>query len=328
MRHGGNVWEGGAPEKWLDFSASLRPEGPPAWVMAALRQALGDARYYPDRTMQAARQGLAAYAGVPVESILPTAGGVAAIDLALSLRAGRVLTDGTTFGEYADRAAARGRVHVPAEAAICGPEDTLVICNPNNPTGAALSRADMLARHRAVSARGGELIADEAFIDYCPENSVRDATRGSLTVVGSLTKILCVPGVRLGYVCAAPENIARLERLALPWSLNALAATVAAALPEHLAEIRGDAALNADRRAAFAEALKALGVRALPSQANFLLCDFGRDMAEAAARLKARGILVRTCASFGLGGQWLRLAVRTEEENDRLIEELKKCLES
>ena len=152
MRHGGNVWEGGAPEKWLDFSASLRPEGPPAWVMAALRRALSDARYYPDRAMQAARHGLA--------------------------------------------------------------------------------------------------------------------------------------------------------------------------------EIRGDAALNADRRAAFADALKALGVRALPSQANFLLCDFGRDMTEAAARLKAGGILVRTCASFGLGDQWLRLAVRTEEENDRLIEELEKCLES
>ena len=56
MRHGGNVWEGGAPEKWLDFSANLRPEGPPDWAKDAMRRALSDVRYYPDRAMAAARR--------------------------------------------------------------------------------------------------------------------------------------------------------------------------------------------------------------------------------------------------------------------------------
>ena len=55
-RHGGNVWDGGGPEQWLDFSANLRPEGPPEWVMQAMKDALGDTRYYPDRSMTAARR--------------------------------------------------------------------------------------------------------------------------------------------------------------------------------------------------------------------------------------------------------------------------------
>ena len=63
-----------------------------------------------------------------------------------------------------------------------------------------------------------------------------------------------------------------------------------------------------------------------PSRSSFLLADFRRDMAEAVGRLRARGILVRTCASFGLPGCFLRLAVRTESENDRLIRELEAIL--
>ena len=62
-RHGGNVWQGGRPGDWLDFSASLRPEGPPEWAMQAMREGLSQARYYPDREMRRAREALAEYPG-------------------------------------------------------------------------------------------------------------------------------------------------------------------------------------------------------------------------------------------------------------------------
>lgn len=68
---------GRAPAQWLDFSANLRPEGPPAWVMDAMQRALQEMRYYPELTMRRAKQGLAAYARVPEACILPTAGGAA-----------------------------------------------------------------------------------------------------------------------------------------------------------------------------------------------------------------------------------------------------------
>ncbi len=102
---------------------------------------------------------------------------------------------------------------------------------------------------------------------------------------------------------------------------------VAARLPDELKELKQYARINARRRERFAGALTRLGVQVTPSHANFLLCDFGRDMRKAIDRLKARGILVRSCASFGLADSFVRLSVKTDEENRYFIEELKKCLE-
>ena len=60
MTHGGNVWQGSGPEAWLDFSANLRPEGPPDWVTRTVTQSISRMRYYPDLSMREARRGLAA----------------------------------------------------------------------------------------------------------------------------------------------------------------------------------------------------------------------------------------------------------------------------
>ena len=323
MRHGGNVWDEARPEDWLDYSANLRPEGTPDWVAETLRRAVADTRYYPDRHMRMARQGLAAALGVDADCILPTAGGAQAIDLAISLDAGRVLVQMPTFGEYAERARARGRA--VAAWAEAQPGDTAVLCNPNNPTGEARASAQVLADFAALREKGASLVVDEAFIDYCPEYTVRTRVQPGLTVVGSLTKILCIPGVRLGYVCAASEMIHALEGRMLTWSLNSFAAAIAAELPRHVEEMAADAAATDARREAFAHALTAMGVRALPSRAPFLLADFGRDMTETVARLREKRILVRTCASFGLPPRYLRLAVKTMEENERFLTALRQC---
>ena len=323
MRHGGNVWDEARPEDWLDYSANLRPEGTPDWVMETLRRAVADTRYYPDRHMRMAREGLAAALGVDADCILPTAGGAQAIDLALSLDAGRVLVQMPTFGEYAERARAQGRA--VAAWAEAQPGDTAVLCNPNNPTGEARTSAQVLADFAALREKGASLMVDEAFIDYCPECTVRTQVQPGLTVVGSLTKILCIPGVRLGYVCAAPEMIHALEERMLTWSLNSFAAAIAAELPRHVEEMAADAAATDARREAFAHALTAMGVRVLPSRAPFLLADFGRDMTETVARLREKRILVRTCASFGLPPRYLRLAVKTVEENERFLAVLRQC---
>ena len=87
-----------------------------------------------------------------------------------------------------------------------------------------------------------------------------------------------------------------------------------------------DAELNAARRSAFAKQLAKLGAEVFPSESNFLLVDFHLDMKAAGERLRSRGILVRSCASFGLPDSFWRLAVRTEAENTRLIHELEEIL--
>lgn len=348
MQHGGNVWEGDDPARWLDYSANLRPEGIPGWVRERMARGLTDARYYPDLAMRGARRSLAEFAGVPEACLLPTAGGIAAIDLACALARGRVLIMPPTFGEYVRRARAHGRdtaVYTgkgsrawgelarggfgPVETELRA-GDTLFVCNPNNPTGEALTRAEVLALAGHVRAQGARLVVDEAFIDYCPERSVRDeAARGELPlmVVASLTKVLGVPGARLGYMVADAEAIQYAQRLALPWALNSCAARIAEGVAAHAQDIAADCTLNAGRREAFVRELTALGIHVYPSQANFLLLRLERGATGPARYLKQNGILTRDCASFGvLDGRFMRIAVKTDAENRRFVDVLRRAL--
>ena len=328
--HGGDVWQGLAPGDYLDFSANLNPEGPPRWVREAMIGGFENARYYPDLRQTAALKGAGAFLGLPEECLLLTGGGIEAVALAADLpvaenlsRVAMHIIAQPTFQEYAHfcRPCRDIRRH---EMDACAPAagECLWVCNPNNPTGDAIFRQDMLALLARVEAAGGRLVVDEAFIDYCPENSVRDAVMDhpALVVLGSLTKTLAIPGVRLGWMAAHPSVIALARDRQLPWRLNCLADAVAAALPGHEAEFDQLRALNAQRRERFAADLAGIGARVYPSQANFLLCDFGRDMRPVIETLREERILVRPCGMFpGLTHGHVRLCVRSEGENDILV---------
>ena len=327
--HGGNVWQSGRPADWLDFSANLNPVGPPDWARQALAAGLERARWYPDPDMAAATAGLAAHLGVDAACVLPTDGGIGAAALAAGL-AGRCAIVQPTFQEYA-RLCGEHRDVSWEKLSDYAPKagERLWLCNPNNPTGAALRRDEVLALLARVERAGGAMVVDEAFIHYCPERSVAGdvADHPALVVLGSLTKALALPGIRLGYLAAHPAVIATLREQMPPWRLNCLADAVAAALPGHGAYFGEMRALNAARRSEFAASLEALGARVYPSEANFLLCDFGRDMRPAIERLRQRRILARPCGRFpGLTDGHIRLAVKTEAENAALIGALKEAL--
>ena len=327
--HGGDVWQGGAPRDWLDFSANLNPDGPPEWARRALAEGLARAQWYPDPQGRAARAGLAAHLRLPEDCVLPTSGGIEAAALAARLPGPHAVAE-PTFQEYARllgscRAVARDALaeYVPL------PGETLWLCNPNNPTGDALPRREVLSLLDRLEAAGGRLAVDEAFIRYCPEHSVADLVpeRPALIVLGSLTKALAIPGARLGCLAAHPSVLAALSEGLPPWRLNCLADAVAAALPGREDSFSRIAAVNARRREAFAQALEGIGVKVYPSDASFLLCDFGRDMRPAIDKLRARRILVRPCGMFpGLTHGHVRLCVRREEENERLVEALWRIL--
>lgn len=326
--HGGDVWQGRAPGEYLDFSANLNPDGPPEWVRAAMREGLENARYYPDVRQRAALAGMSARLDVPEGSLLLTNGGIEAARLAALATAGRVthMIAQPTFEEYARLCGAH--VDLPRAGLACwAPRagDVLWVCNPNNPTGDAIPREDMLGLLARAESAGGRLIVDEAFIDYCPEHSVRDMAAGhpALIVLGSMTKALAIPGVRLGYLVAYPSVVEALREELSPWQLNSVAAAVAAAVAGHDADFERIRRLNDARRADFAAALAALGAKVYPSDASFLLCDFGRDMRGAIEALRREGILVRPCGMFcALTNGHVRLCVRTGAENARLIEAL------
>ena len=341
MNHGGNVWRSGAPEQWLDFSANLRPGGPPEWVREALKDGLDTAAYYPDPEMRASREALGQYLGLDPDWVLPTAGGISAIDLAVGLSAADMRVFTPCFAEYAQLAANRGvevqslpllsgrALKRPSEV-LRGADCAVWLCNPLNPVGIAFPRSEIEALLEAVEAAGGRLVIDEAFIHCCPEYSSIDllAAHPRLVIVGSLTKSLGIPGVRAGYLCARPDVLRPLAQRQLTWELSCFAAAVIRALPRHAAQLRAEAQLNAARRESLRRGLESLGAFVYPSEANFLLADMGTAAAPVASRLRRRGVLVRECMDFqGIDdGRHLRLAVKDEAANARLIDELREAL--
>lgn len=316
------------PGAILDLSANLHPAGPSPTVLEAARSARLDR--YPPADAAPLRDAIAAHEGVPAESVLPTPGATAAIHLvarAFLGRGDRAVVVGPTFGEYeaAARAAGAEVEHVTAASEefvppkLLPPSDLAFVANPNNPTGTYLTRAEL---ERWISA-ARPLVVDaayEAFVRgaWDAVDLIREG--GSAIVIRSMTKLHAIPGVRLGYVVAAPEVIARLAALQPSWSLDAAAqAAGPVALSEHAARVAllDEMWATRDRMRA---ALEGVGADLGPSRANFLLVEVG-DAAEVRLALLRHGILVRDCASFGLPS-WIRVAVPRAEDEARVTEAL------
>lgn len=340
MKHGGNVWQGEMPSEWLDYSANLRPEGTPDWVKEAMIKGVENARYYPDPSMKRARNALAEYLGIPADCILPTAGGISAIQLANRLSGSETVLLTPCFCEYEQFATSqirkisllKERHEIVLPETLEFKENSLVwLCNPMNPVGHAFAQTEIETLLHQIEDKNSYLVVDEAFIEYCPEHSVVDlvAKYDRLLITGSMTKILGIPGVRLGYLCAQPQVLEKLKAYQLTWELSCFAEAVTLALPEHKVEIHAYSVCNAKRRKELVSGLQSLGVHVYPSQSACVLADFGRPVDAIAEALKERKILVRSCMSFDdiNDGCHLRLAVKDEASNQILINALREVLQ-
>jgi histidinol-phosphate/aromatic aminotransferase/cobyric acid decarboxylase-like protein len=170
--------------------------------------------------------------------------------------------------------------------------------NPHNPTGVLAGASERAA------------VWDEAFYPLATGTWTRGDS--GAVVVGSLTKLLACPGLRVGYVLADADVIARLRARQPAWSVNALAAT---ALPELLAgvDLPAWSAATAALRRGLVDVLGRHGLAARASDANWVLVD-APGLREG---LAPAGIVVRDCTSFGLPGT-VRIAVPPPEGLERL----------
>ena len=190
------------------------------------------------------------------------------------------------------------------------------LCNPNNPTGDALTRAEVLEIADRVREGGAALVVDEAFAEFAPETGVAGEVGEDLYVARSLTKFFAIPGLRLGsLVC---EGAARVQELQPSWSVNVVAAAAGEAVVRDRAFVEASVAAVSRLREELFEALGALpDLAPFPGTANFLLV---RGPAGLPERLARRGVLIRGCDPFpGLGPGYFRVAVRGAEENGRLL---------
>jgi histidinol-phosphate aminotransferase len=198
----------------------------------------------------------------------------------------------------------------------------IVITNPNNPTGVAARRHEILrvieaAPHAAV-------LVDEAYFDFHGQTLMDRIGRiPNLFVVRTFSKAYGLAGMRIGILAGAEEQISVIRRIPSPYNLNVFAL-------ECLAEALADrdwvqTYVNNVRqgREALRRELSALGVRSWPSETNFVLADFGEQGEALLAAMAAGGIALRPRAD--LPG-YLRITIGTPAEMERLITTLRQVL--
>ncbi|NLN18768.1 MAG: threonine-phosphate decarboxylase [Firmicutes bacterium] len=347
--HGGNVYRasrqhGRSPDEFIDFSANINPLGPSPRAVEAIKNHLHLIRHYPDPDCIELIQELARYLRVEPDNIVVGNGAAELIPLVTEQVAPRRgLVFSPTFVEYAvalERVGAEV-IRVPYDSAHRHEvdADVLFLCHPNNPTGQLMKKTEIQDLVRRACSAGTVCVIDEAFIDFIDEPeaySLRfDAVkRSDLVVLGSLTKFFAIPGLRVGYVVAAPDLVEKLRRIKPPWSVNCLAQVAAVASLQDRQYIADTRTYVAEARQALVAGLNELaerhGFQVWPASANFVFISLARTgptAAELARRLAASGILVRDCSSFPLLDRYsLRVAVRKTEENERLLSELDRAL--
>ncbi|MHA0044212.1 aminotransferase class I/II-fold pyridoxal phosphate-dependent enzyme [Deinococcus sp. PEB2-63] len=305
----------------LDFSVNTNPYGPNPRLIQAVRDA--DHAHYPDPTYARVRERLAAWHATEADGVALATG---ASDLLHRLTRAflgggdTLLSLHAPFGELG-RAAALQRASVqvvPALPATLPARTRLVYAGyPHNPTGHAPTLGELLAAADTCAAAGALLIVDEA---YAPFTALPVPPRHpALVRVLSPGKAHGIVGARPAYALAAPPVVAALDNLAPAWHVTAATAAVLAALPHgarFLAETLPRVAAHASELAAD---LGRLG-RTEHAGTPFMTLRVG-DAAAVTADLRAEGIRVRDCASYGLP-DCIRVSTRLPGENAALLRAL------
>ena len=356
--HGGDIHAAsrrtGIPaRRIIDFSASINPLGVPEGAARLMRARIKDLPHYPEPLSEGLSARIAASLGMDEASVVCGNGSTELIYLIpRALKPEKVLIPAPTFADY-ERASrlsnASGVVFHglrPEEGFDLSPEAFIeamaatapsaagagsprgcglaFLCNPNNPTGRLVPKRDVLRIAEAAADLSCYLVVDEAFIDFCPAESVAGEvpSHPSLIVLRSMTKFFALSGLRIGYGLFHPSMAGRIRAYKEPWTVNSLAQAAGMAVLDDGPYQEASREAMEREKAFMEEGLRRIGVSFIPSWANYYLLKV-EDGPRMAALLEKKGILVRDCSSFdGLDRTYVRVAVRTRADNQRLLKEM------
>ena len=335
--HGGDIFNN---KIIIDFSSNINPLGMPGSVRQALLNAAGQCGHYPDIASSELVKGISCSTGVTPSCVVCGNGSSELFMAAVNaMKPNRVLIPVPSFYGYERAAEAAGSevtyYQMQESDGFCLTEsftrmltqdfDMLFLADPNNPVGnmiddELLERICNICRDRHII-----LLLDESFIEFTGRSSFIERHDISYypetAVIRSFTKIYAIPGVRLGYMlCGSRDMSARICRRLPEWNISVFAQKAGlAALREKEYIVRSVRSV-ADERKFLIQNLSARGMRVFPGTADFL---FFKGPAELYERMLAEGILIRDCSNFmGLSTGFFRIAVRTREENLKLLEVL------
>ena len=327
----------------IKLASNENPLGPSPAALAAMENVLRNLHLYPDGNAFYLKRRLAEKLGVSPENLILGNGSNEIIEFAghaLIAPGTEVVVSQYCFAVYPIVTQLFGGVLVtvpardfghdlPAMARAITPRTRIVFAaNPNNPTGTFAPAVDVM---RLVNEAPPDVLLamDEAYVEFLDEPCdllplVRSGQKPNLLLMRTFSKIYGLAGLRLGYGIGHPELIAALEKVRQPFNINALAqAGALAALDdtEHAARTRQN---NKAGMKYFEAAFRGLGLRCIPSAANFVLVRVGEG-ARVSEELQKLGVITRPMAGYQLP-EWIRITVGTAAENERCLAGLRKVL--
>ncbi|GAA4243338.1 histidinol-phosphate transaminase [Dactylosporangium darangshiense] len=318
----------------IKLASNEVPYGPLPGVVEAVTAAVSGVHRYPDMGVTELRGRIAERLGVEAERIATGCGSVALFEhlfRVTCMPGDEAVYAWRSFEAYpiigATTAATSVRVPNTAEhghdleamaAAITDRTRLVIVCNPNNPTGTAVRRAELDAFLDKVP--GNVLVAlDEAYREFVTDDDVPDGLvaygdRPNVVVLRTLSKAWGLAGLRVGYLIGAPEVVAAVRKVITPFStsLPAQAAALAALNAED--EMRRRVDLVVAERSRVVEAVRKVYPDVPETQANFFWLPLGDRSAEFAAACEQAGVIVRA-----FQGDGVRVTIGTPEENDAFL---------
>jgi len=344
--HGGNIFAvaqrlGIAPSEITDFSASINPLGLSPQIKNAIIEALGSLIHYPDNNHCELKNALADYHHLSPTNLVIANGSTELIyQIPAMLQGRKALIISPSFSEYLRALDQHGweshhfllspennfQLDLKSlEQTLCKGYDALYLCNPANPGGTFYPLQVVEQVYNLCKATGAFLVLDEAFVDFCEDGSAKHfiVNHENCIVLRSMTKFFGIPGLRLGYSISAISLAERLDTRGVPWSVNTLAQVAGVAALNDTEHNRRTIEYIQRERFFLSEKLSEFRqFKVYPSSTNFLLIEITDKMtsSELKNRLLAYRIMIRDCSSFmGLSTYFFRIAVRTTEENKRLL---------
>ncbi len=357
--HGGEVLDAAGKvglkrEEILDFSSSVNPLGPSKKALEAAKKAFSQIAAYPDSNSNELRQAIAShFKGITKDNIIVGNGSTELMYLfaeAFMNKGDTAVIAAPTFGEYESAVRRTGEppkfVNLDRNFNIDALPFTLemsgakivFLCNPNNPTSMLIPAETLSEIIESALKQNTLVFLDEDFLEFV-ENE-KDLTMinkikkyPNLFILRSFTKIFGLTGLRIGYGIASEEIINVLLCAKIPWNVNCLAqaAAVAALKDEEHLKVTLEL-IKKEKAQLLSELSRIASFKIFPADANFFFIDVrksGLTAAELAGKLLREGILIRDCSSFrGVDPYFIRVAVKTRVENERLIEVLKRTVKN
>jgi len=336
MEHGGILED--YSKDLLDFSTNINPLGYPDGVEEAIGEGVLALKRYPDLRYRELKTIVSEYLGGSAEQTSLGCGSIEIIDALISLY-DRIIISEPCFSEYRLRSEVRNKIveSYPLDKILNEPsslkldrDTSIILGNPNNPTGKRISKEKLLYLYKEVANKNSYLILDEAFFefsspDYDSVELFTGAGFSNVAIIRASTKFFGLPGLRFGYALSEKEIAERIDKIKLPWSLNAFVLPVARLIFKDKEFITNSKEFFQVERDYLKKEYKTFSfLKMLDTDCNFYLLKFnGVKASFVFDELLKRGILTRKTENFNLEFEALRLAIKSREDNLNLLKALK-----